>query len=110
MQTKTRTAPVAKTAAAPNLRTAYNPWLVGGVLLVADLTAIVIAFLAAYFLRRSLIPVMGGVVSRNQIQPLAIMIIILVPTILLFSGSYPGHGRGTAGRRTTRAVARPGGA
>ena len=93
MQAKTRTAPVTRTTAAPNLSTAYNPWLVGSMLLVVDLAAIAIAFLAAYFLRKSLIPVMGGVLSRTQIQPLAIMIIILVPTILLFSGSYPGHGR-----------------
>jgi Undecaprenyl-phosphate galactose phosphotransferase WbaP len=93
MQTKTRMAPVNQTSPARNLNTAYKPWLVGALLIFTDLAAIGIAFLAAYFLRRSLVPVMGGVLSRSQIQPLAIMIIILVPTILLFSGSYPGHGR-----------------
>jgi Undecaprenyl-phosphate galactose phosphotransferase WbaP len=93
MQAKAQTAPVSKTSAVPDLRTAYKPWLVGAVLLLTDLAAIVIAFLAAYFLRKALIPVMGGTVSRAQMQPLAIMILFLVPLILLFSGSYPGHGR-----------------
>ena len=80
-------------AAGPKLRTSYRPWLVGASLLVCDWLAVAAAFLAAYLLRQALLPLMGGVLSWNQIQPLAIMVLIFVPTILLFSGSYPGHGR-----------------
>jgi Undecaprenyl-phosphate galactose phosphotransferase WbaP len=79
--------------AGPKLRTNYRPWLVGASLLVSDLLAVVVAFLAAYFTRKALLPIIGGPLSWSQIQPLAIMVVIFVPTILLFSGSYPGHGR-----------------
>ncbi len=75
------------------LKTSYRPWLVSGVLLGGDLLALSLAFLTAYTLRKALLPIMGGVLSPSQIQPLAIMMLIFVPTILLFSGSYPGHGR-----------------
>jgi Undecaprenyl-phosphate galactose phosphotransferase WbaP len=84
---------VVDTQASPSLRTSYRPWLVGASLLAADLCAVVVAFLAAYFVRKALLPFMGGVLSWNQIQALAVMVVIFVPTILLFSGSYPGHGR-----------------
>jgi Undecaprenyl-phosphate galactose phosphotransferase WbaP len=77
----------------PTLKISYRPWLVSACLLAGDLLAIIAAFLTAYYIRQALIPVMGGVLTRGQIQPLAVMIVVFVPTIMLFSGSYPGHGR-----------------
>jgi len=67
--------------------------LVSALVLASDLLVLTLAFLSAYSVRKALIPIMGGVVSPAQMQPLAIMLLIAVPTVLLFSGSYPGHGR-----------------
>ena len=71
----------------------YKPLLVSGLLLAADLAAIVISFTLSFYLRLWLIPVIGGVLSFNQVAPLFLLIIIFILVIFFFAGFYPGHGR-----------------
>jgi len=71
----------------------YKPLLVSGLLLAADLAAIVIAFFISYFLRKWLIELIGGVLYFDQVAPLFLLIIIIILAIFLFAGLYPGHGR-----------------
>ena len=75
------------------IRNEYRPWMVSGLLLLADLIAIVLSFFLSYFLRQALIPLIGGVLSFNQIAPLFLLIIIFILIIFAFYGHYPGHGR-----------------
>lgn len=71
----------------------YKPLLVSGLLLAADLAAIVIAFFISYFARKWLINLIGGVLSFEQVAPLFLLIIIFILVIFIFAGFYPGHGR-----------------
>ncbi len=77
----------------PNIKTGYKPWLVSGLLLVTDLAAIVISFFLSFYLRKILIPVIGGVLFFDQVAPLFLLIIIFILVIFVFAGLYPGHGR-----------------
>ena len=75
------------------VNTGYKPLLVSGLLLISDLAAIVISFLISFYLRKILIPLIGGVLNFNQVAPLFLLIIIFILVIFLFFGFYPGHGR-----------------
>ena len=75
------------------IKNEYKPLLVSGLLLASDLAAIVISFTLSFFLRKWLIPVIGGVLSFEQIAPLFLLIIIFILVIFAFMGFYPGHGR-----------------
>jgi len=77
----------------PVIRTDYKPWLVTGLLLFSDLTAIVLSFFLSFFLRKLLIPVMRGVLNFNQVAPLFLLIIIFILALFVFYRFYPGHGR-----------------
>jgi Undecaprenyl-phosphate galactose phosphotransferase WbaP len=71
----------------------YKPLLVSGLLMAADLAAIVLAFFISYFARKWLINLIGGVLSFEQVAPLFLLIIIFILVIFIFAGFYPGHGR-----------------
>ena len=75
------------------IRNEYKPFLVSGLLLAADLAAILISFFLSYFLRMWLINVIGGVLSFAQVAPLFLLIVIFILVIFVFTGLYPGHGR-----------------
>lgn len=75
------------------IKTGYKPWLVSGLLLVSDLAAIVISFMISFYLRKFLIPIIGGELNFNQVAPLFLLIIIFILVIFIFAGFYPGHGR-----------------
>ena len=75
------------------IKNGYKPWLVSGLLLFSDLAAIVISFFLSFYLRKSLIPIIGGVLNFEQVAPLFLMLIIFILVIFLFFGFYPGHGR-----------------
>ncbi|MEL7591148.1 MAG: exopolysaccharide biosynthesis polyprenyl glycosylphosphotransferase [Anaerolineaceae bacterium] len=71
----------------------YKPLLVSGLLLAADLSAIVLSFFISFFIRKWLINLIGGVLSFEQVAPLFLLIIIFILVIFVFAGLYPGHGR-----------------
>ena len=71
----------------------YKPWLVSGLLLLSDLSAIILSFILSFYLRKALIPIIGGVLDFNQIAPLFLLIILFILVIFLLFGLYPGHGR-----------------
>lgn len=71
----------------------YKPLLVSGLLLAADLVAIVLAFFISFFARKWLIGLIGGVLSFEQVAPLFLLVIIFILVIFVFAGFYPGHGR-----------------
>lgn len=75
------------------IKTEYKPWLVSGLLLVSDLAAIFLSFFVSFYLRKFLIPIIGGVLNFDQVAPLFLLIIIFILVIFVFAGFYPGHGR-----------------
>lgn len=75
------------------IKNEYKPLLVSGLLLAADLAAIVISFFISYFTRKWLTNFIGGVLSFEQIAPLFLLIVIFILVIFFFAGLYPGHGR-----------------
>jgi len=75
------------------IKTEYKPWLVSGLLLVSDLAAIFTSFFVSFYLRKFLIPIIGGVLNFDQVAPLFLLIIIFILVIFVFAGFYPGHGR-----------------
>ena len=77
----------------PNLRIGYKPWLVSGILLFSDLSAIILAFLLSFCLRKMLIPLIGGVLEFDQAAPLFLLTILFILVVFAFAGFYPGHGR-----------------
>ena len=84
---------IKKTNPRLGIKNEYKPLLVSGLLLCADLAAIVLAFMISYLAREWLINVIGGVLSLEQVAPLFLLMLIFILVIFLFAGFYPGHGR-----------------
>jgi len=79
--------------ALPIIRTEYKPWLVSGILLFSDLAAITASFFLSLYLRKWLIPLIGGTLDYNQVAPLFLLLILIILIVFAFAGFYPGHGR-----------------
>lgn len=71
----------------------YYPELVSAFLLITDISAIVLAFLLSYLIRKLLIPYMGGVLTIDMVQPIFWLAIFLIIIPFAYRKLYPGHGR-----------------
>lgn len=68
----------------------YKPWLVIAILLVSDFLSLTFAFFIPYFIRRLLLPVMGGEVSFAVISPVLWGCLSFVLILFISKNLYPG--------------------